>query len=124
MTVNIALTGKLRSGKDTLAAYLTEKYGYTRFAFGDELKRYANELFDVEPGAKPRELLQWFGQAMRERAPDVWVRKCFDKIAMYEIDAIRHEEPLIRAVITDLRQPSEFGGLRNHPRQRFGGRPY
>ncbi|MDT2278152.1 hypothetical protein [Paenibacillus larvae] len=35
---NIALTGKLRAGKDTVAEYLMERYGYARYAFGDGVK--------------------------------------------------------------------------------------
>lgn len=100
MTQNIALTGLMRAGKDAAAKYLSERYGYTRFAFGDELKRYAHELFDVNPASKPRELLQWFGQTVRERDSDVWVRKCFRRIAWSDEGG--------PYVITDLRQPNEF----------------
>ncbi|MEW9697974.1 adenylate kinase [Paenibacillus sp. SI8] len=122
MPVNIALTGHLRSGKDTVGAYLTERYGYTRFAFGDELKRYANDIFDVNGSAKPRELYQWFGQTMRERDPDVWVRKCFDKISEYRVlkeraDAYRlislgRFSVSFRVVISDLRQQNEYARCR------------
>lgn len=113
--MNIALTGKLRSGKDAAAAYLCEKYGYTRFAFGDELKRYANEIFGVEARQKPRELYQSFGQWCRQRDPDVWVRKCFDDIRWHEDNYGRDEyipqcPPPV--VITDLRQPNEYGRCR------------
>ncbi|MFL1672176.1 AAA family ATPase [Paenibacillus dendritiformis] len=111
--MNIAICGKLRSGKDSVGKYLCEKYGYTQFAFGDDMKRYADELFGVHGGGKRRELYQWFGQAMRERDPDVWVRKCFEKI-----DASRHwvridQDPsyrreISRIVISDLRQPNEY----------------
>jgi dephospho-CoA kinase len=109
---NIALTGAMRSGKDTVADYLVANYGYTRFAFGDALKRYANEIFDVdESAAKPRELYQWFGQTMRERDPDVWVRKCFDDIR-YSRDCFVTGDDNQRAVISDLRQPSEYARCR------------
>lgn len=116
---NIALTGAMRAGKDEVARYLTEKYGYTRFAFGDELKRYANDIFDA--GAtqnKPRELYQWFGQTMRQRDPDVWVRKCFVRIHEEEREAdlsdtfMGVEEPSFRAVLTDVRQPNEMAECR------------
>lgn len=121
---NIGLIGKLRSGKDTVATYLAEKYGYTRFAFGDELKRYAHELFgEPASGTKPRELYQWFGQTMRERDPDVWVRKCLDNVAetQAEIAEIQSHINVIpplelkpfRAVITDVRQPNEFSALQS-----------
>lgn len=111
--MNIALTGKMRSGKDATSRYLCEKYGYTQFAFGDELKRYADELFGVHGGGKRRELYQWFGQAMRERDPDIWVRKCFSNVYTFReaVDNLRSrypdEEPLL-PVISDLRQPNEY----------------
>ncbi len=113
--MNIALTGKLRSGKDSIGNYLCESYGYTRFAFGDELKRYAHELFGVT-GAKQRELYQWFGQTMRSRDPDIWVRKCFDAIDI-GVRARKRRPDLFDgpqlAVITDLRQPNEFARCRS-----------
>ena len=105
----IALTGRLRSGKNVVADYLTENYGYTQFAFGDELKRHYHATFG-ETETKPREGYQWFGQTMRQRDPDVWVRKCFDKIAFYSglIQRGQLHTPFPNAVITDLRQPNEF----------------
>lgn len=112
---NIALTGKFRSGKDSVGRYLCANYGYTRFAFGDELKRYAHELFDVDSASKPRELYQWFGQTMRQRDPDVWVRKCFEAIARCHYNRVDYEEDPdeFRAVITDLRQPNECDRCRS-----------
>lgn len=122
---NIGLLGKMRSGKDTVAAYLAEKYGYTRFAFGDELKRYAHELFD-EPavGSKPRALYQAFGQACREIDPDIWVRKCLEAVdwnaedrAAFSASLRKHAPHLLsspfRAVITDCRQPNEYHALKS-----------
>lgn len=119
----IAITGELRSGKDKVAEYLARHHGYMRFAFGDELKRYYHELFGPSE-TKPREGYQWFGQVMRERDPDIWVRKCFEVIENVDDEFYRgaysvvDEEtgktvlnipanPLL-AVISDLRQPNEF----------------
>jgi dephospho-CoA kinase len=114
--VNIALCGALRAGKDAVAAHLVANYGYTRFAFGDELKRYAHELFDLDTGAKQREPYQWFGQTMRERDPNVWVRKMFAAITKAERSLRSH--PLTKrwefsAVVTDCRQPNEYAALRD-----------
>jgi dephospho-CoA kinase len=94
----IALIGRMRSGKDTVADYLIKQYNYRRFAFGDELKRYYHELFG-QTDSKPREGYQRFGQLMRTFEPDVWLNKCFEMID-------RH--PLHKIVITDLRQPNEY----------------
>ncbi|MCG7407716.1 adenylate kinase [Paenibacillus sp. ACRRX] len=80
------------------------------------MRRYANELFGIHGGGKRRELYQWFGQAMRERDPDIWVRKCFDSIETYRsfsaADYYMYGEKTERAVISDLRQPSEYDRCR------------
>jgi dephospho-CoA kinase len=128
---NIGLLGRLRSGKDEVARYLAANYGYTQFAFGDELKRYAHELFgEPAPDEKPRELYQWFGQAMREHDPDIWVRKCFeaiewnrDSIPEYLRRAhgyVTNGEVVLsvparpfRAVVSDVRQPNEYDALKS-----------
>ncbi|KAF6658891.1 AAA family ATPase [Paenibacillus polymyxa] len=128
---HIGLIGKLRSGKSEVGNYLSDNYGYTQFAFGDELKRYAHELFgEPAPDEKPRELYQWFGQTMRERDPDIWVRKCFEAIER-DRDSIPedlrrahefilngdviHSVPArpFRAVVGDCRQPNEYAALKS-----------
>ncbi|WP_338532592.1 adenylate kinase [Paenibacillus peoriae] len=111
---NIGLLGRLRSGKDEVARYLAANYGYTQFAFGDELKRYAHELFgEPAPDEKPRELYQWFGQTMRERDPEIWMRKCFEVIER-ERDSTFLSVPArpFRAVISDVRQLNEAERLK------------
>lgn len=111
--MNIAITGKMRSGKDATSRYLCDKYGYTQFAFGDELKRYADELFGVHGGGKRRELYQWFGQAIRERDPDIWVRKCFEFISAFKREINNGAfTPRPNVVITDMRQPNEYAHCR------------
>lgn len=105
--IKIGLTGKMRSGKDTLADYLVENYGFTKFAFGDALKRYVHEIFDVNPNEKPRDIYQRFGQYCRAIDEDVWVRKCFQSIA--ESD---RGNRVLRPVITDIRQPNEYARCR------------
>lgn len=44
---HIALTGGNRVGKDTVAAYLVEHYGYKRYAFADVLHRIIEDLFEI-----------------------------------------------------------------------------
>lgn len=97
---NIALTGYMGSGKNTVADYLSANYGYTQIAFADALKRYAQELFpDQFYNGKPRELLQRFGQMMRELDPYVWINQLSERI--------NQRSDVDRWVITDLRQPNE-----------------
>lgn len=114
---NIGLIGKLRSGKSAAGDYLAQKYGYTQFAFGDELKRYAHELFgEPAPGTKPRALYQTFGQACRAIDDGIWIRKCLDNIASTERNEHayrRWANQPFRAVCTDVRQPNEYDALQS-----------
>lgn len=98
----IALTGQMRSGKDSAAGYLTVMYDFTPFAFGTELKRSYFDIFGRVTKNKPRAAFQQFGQLMREIDNDVWVNK-----ALREIDTLRPEKVLI----SDLRQPNEYQRL-------------
>lgn len=98
----IAVTGRLRSGKDTVVSLLKEQLaGETlSLAFGDKVKLYAHALFpDVPYEPKPRKLYQ-FMNVLRDYDPDVWVKQLDktlqDKISMYD-----------NAIITDLRQENE-----------------
>jgi dephospho-CoA kinase len=103
----IALTGKARAGKDTVAEYLVERYGYSRFAFADDIKRIAKDIFPwrFADGKKDRELLQQFGQNMRKIDPDVWVRRLFLKLDLLMAHGVI-------PVITDLRMPNEYAACR------------
>lgn len=114
--MKIGLCGKLRAGKDAVAAYLVGQYGFTRFAFGDALKEYAHALYDIPREPKPRDLYQRFGQLARQIDPDVWVKACFRDIdrkraiddAYYSATWNDHARQPFRPVITDLRQPNEI----------------
>lgn len=116
---NIALLGRLRSGKDTVGDYLADKYGYTRFAFGDELKRDFHRRYpEIQRDPKPRAGYQFHGQFMREHyGENVWVDACFENVRDAELSAelsdtfMGAEEPSFRAVITDVRQESEYEAL-------------
>ncbi|MFI9076073.1 hypothetical protein ACIGW8_06145 [Streptomyces sioyaensis] len=126
---HIALIGKARSGKDTVAAELGRHAAYTRLAFADELKaallrlnplvgscccyddyhlKDALEDHGGWEGAKSlpevRRLLQEYGQAIRDRDPDFWVRP---------VQAQVHQgtEWNLPCVITDVRYANELGAL-------------
>lgn len=116
---NIALLGRLRSGKDTVGDYLASKYGYTQFAFGDELKRDFHRRYpEIPRDPKPRAGYQFHGQFMREHyGENVWVDACFENVRDAEVstdlsDAFMGAEDMsFRAVITDVRQESEYVAL-------------
>jgi dephospho-CoA kinase len=115
-TTKLALVGKLRSGKSTVADYLTLFYDFQPFAFGDSLKRYLHEIFPHVPREpKPRALYQAFGQKLRELDPDVWINLTMRKIDEYlRQHTCDRCEPVLkpRVVVTDCRQQNEFDRLR------------
>ena len=43
--VIIGITGKKRSGKDTISEYFEKKYKFTRNAFADPIKGVCREMF-------------------------------------------------------------------------------
>jgi dephospho-CoA kinase len=103
--IKIALTGRLRAGKDTAAGYLALYYDFTPYAFGDELKESFHRAFPNVPGLpKPRNFYQKFGQWAREvMGADIWITHCLGKIERYKSE---------RVLITDLRQLNEYSALR------------
>lgn len=77
----IALCGPKRSGKDTVANFIADQYGYSNAKFAGKLKDVCKLLFDftdeqVEADAKdvvdsrynrtPREVMQFFGTEMMQ----------------------------------------------------------
>ncbi|SMO92036.1 AAA family ATPase [Melghirimyces algeriensis] len=107
--IKIALTGRMRSGKSTVAAYLCENYRFSEFAFADALKDIAHIIFG-KPSEKDRGLYQFVGQKMREYDPDVWVKKLDHSIK----DWLLRDHQRGNIVITDLRQPNEYEYCRNY----------
>jgi dephospho-CoA kinase len=113
--VKIALSGRLRSGKDTVANHLYIKYGFNRVAFGDALKHNAHETFPwISQSTKPRALYQQFGQLMREIDADVWIKHA-ERAVNGAID-FRVNTGAERAgvVITDVRQSNEVAWCRQN----------
>ena len=108
MYMRIALSGLKRSGKDTIGSYLIQNYSCKRFAFADEVKRLARELFPEEfvQNDKPVDLLQWLGNTMRQRNPDVWINRVSTMIQLTK-------DPVPNLVVTDVRYPNEVQALKN-----------
>ena len=103
---DIALTGGMRSGKDTVFEILQElDFRVRRVAFGDELKKKFHETFeDIPETPKPIQHYIDYGQAMRAIDEDVWV-----KALSYKVQFLRdYILSKTNIVITDVRQPNEF----------------
>ncbi|MFE7315149.1 hypothetical protein ACFU7T_19020 [Streptomyces sp. NPDC057555] len=127
---HIALMGKARSGKDTIAERLVHRWSFTRVAFADPLKGAALRINPLIPTAcnvlvrlnalvrdvgweyakdhypEVRRTLQHAGQAVRDLDPDFWVHLAMDKVGAADSWSMP-------VVVTDCRHPNEVEALRN-----------
>lgn len=113
----IFLMGKQRSGKDTVADYLSQEYGFTKLALADGVYEIAHDFFKMKE--KDRELLINIGQKMREIDPDVWIKRVWSYIErirswkkLVALDSLKqgssHRVLSPRFVIPDVRLPNEW----------------
>lgn len=101
MEKKILISGLQGAGKDTVADYLVEKYGFEKLTFATKIYEIARELFGMT--TKDRWLLQQIGQKMREIDPNVWVKYTYNL-------SKRHD----RVIISDCRQENEYTqGIKN-----------
>jgi len=85
----IALSGFARSGKDSAAITLVERFGFARVGFADALKEAAaaiygfsseqlygdqKEVVDPHWEKSPRQILQELGMKVREMDPETWIK--------------------------------------------------
>lgn len=107
----IAFTGRIHSGKTTLAKYLVNM-GYEKVSFADPLKKISQELFDfndeqlygnlkevIDPriGMTPRYVLQYIGtELFRNWNKNFWV----------EVFQRKHSDPKL-LVLDDVRFDNE-----------------
>lgn len=120
MTRIIGLLGPKGAGKSTVAQYLVEKYGATRYSFAGQLKKLALRAFDLRPeqvygtqeqkeaiddryGLSGRDFCQRIGKGMR----DIYGEDIHWKGVLRQIFA---DAPVI-AVIDDVRYHNEAEGL-------------
>lgn len=107
--MKIALFGKMRSGKNTVADILTEEYEFNQFAFGDGIGCIIQEYFpEAWAGGKPREHYQHIGQQLRVLDEDVWVKYLLNDVDAYiHLKAVFDNEDNVNIVVTDGRQLNE-----------------
>lgn len=112
--MRIALIGLKRSGKDTFADIACNEYDFVKMAFADELKKTAQHLFPDEfvNNSKPVELLQWFGQTMRERDAEVWIKLLDRKLENYSLMDTFYDQSS-NIIVTDCRYPNEVKYLKS-----------
>jgi dephospho-CoA kinase len=113
----IAICGRARSGKDTVANYLEETYAFTKFAFADDMKQLLHKLFPhISDQPKPRRAYQVFGEGLRNLdlpgADHVWIDACMRKVNAHLWWHSEVDNRGANVVITDLRMQLELDYLR------------
>ena len=99
----IAITGKMCSGKTTIATYLIAKNNqFVKISFADKVKEIATDLFNMKE--KNRYLLQSIGTKMREIDEDVWASYTVNKACKQNF-----------VIIDDLRYKNEMN--KYHPEE-------
>jgi dephospho-CoA kinase len=111
--IKVGLLGEFRSGKNTVADYLTEHYGAAQFAFATDLKNgFHREFPHIPADPKPRKGYQLYGELKRYvYGLDYWINLTLDDVKYAELDGERFgyvtEEQPFFPVITDVRYPNE-----------------
>lgn len=97
--MKIAITGKMCSGKSSLAQIITETDSrFVIYSFGQKVKDVAKDIFNMKE--KDRTLLTSIGTKMREIDYDVWVN--------YVINQTKDKT---HCIIDDLRYQNEYEAL-------------
>jgi dephospho-CoA kinase len=95
------LIGRAGSGKDTVADYLIEKYGFKRYSFAAKIKEIAQKMFPDLWKTDKRNMLQQLGAKMREIEEDVWVNYLLSVMP-------GPNDSSTKIVITDCRYQNEY----------------
>jgi len=133
----IGIYGKKRSGKDTIANFLCEKYGFIKYGFGDPIKDIAKIMFgfteeqlygskkeeiDPEWNISPRQFFQKFGTdygqfLFPEQFPTIFetckdTRSIWVKVFKNWYKQKLKENPNIKVVINDIRFLHEYNAIK------------
>lgn len=119
----VGLLGKKRSGKDTTADYIVNKYGFNKRAFADPLKNAVKELFmlsntqlygdekdcvDERWELKPREIFQLFGtEIVRNTFPKYFPIRG-DSFWVKNMELYYNDKKDTNIVISDVRFQDEI----------------
>ena len=118
----IGLTGYAQSGKDTVASFLVEHYGFTRVAFADKLREFSYEINPiVKPGLKLQDAVDEMGwEKAKVRIPEV--RRILQDVGLSArnmfgttvwVDQVAKVMPSGPVVITDVRFLNEAQFIKN-----------
>lgn len=116
----IGIAGKRGTGKDLLASFFKQKYGFINIPFAQELKESVRRDFNLtkehtDGGLKehvtnykpfsPRDIMIAYGQFFRQFDKLWWVKKTFQKIGL--IDSMHPSPQDVRVTISDVRFKNE-----------------
>lgn len=127
----IGITGRKRSGKDTVAAYLRDEYGFVRYQMASPLKKAVCALFGwdadivedgpekeaIDPayGISPRQVMQFMGfelgEQLGERYPE-YERITGRELYVKRMKQFVEDHPTHNIVIPDIRMPYEVSAIR------------
>lgn len=109
----VGVSGKAQAGKDTVGNILVAKYGFTRVASADALKRIARNIFgwDAVKDDKGRRFLQDLAMAVRGYNQDYWINLTLQDIKRHT--ALNGKEAP-NFVVTDVRFLNEVEYLKNN----------
>ena len=128
----IGITGRKRSGKDTVAAYLRDKYRFVRYQMASPLKKAVCALFGWDPdivedgpekekidpryGISPRQAMQFMGFELGKELGGRFTefetttgRLLYVKRMVQFVQANEH----VNIVIPDIRMPYEIEAIQN-----------
>ena len=128
----IGVCGKKFNGKDTIADYLVNNFGFIKISFGDSLKRASKDIFGFSDeqlwgnkkeivddywGITPREILQFIGTdclrvLVKNKFPsiedNIWIMSLEKQLQKIISDGIT------KIVIPDVRFPNEEQMIRKY----------
>ena len=117
--MKIALSGKQLSGKDTVADYLCNNYGFKKESFAKPIKELAKSYFGLShedvyynKPDKARKVLQMIGNIGRLVDEDFWVDKTLREIHKHDTIMKEKGKEQRRFVISDLRFKHELEKLK------------
>jgi len=116
----IGLAGAARSGKDTVAAMLSHRYGCVRYALATPLKLAASAMFSIPIGYfyaddKKEKVINFWGLSPRQMVQRLGTeggrQLFFDDIWLRHLGLINHEGSNV--VVTDVRFDNEAEYIKN-----------